>query len=137
VCSTATLNELRSHNSSTFTLQLYLQRETKNQLQCQLELHLQLQLNQVSEYASWSISYYSKVINACLAASGAPPNLVQFVVGYGDTGHALVAHPLIDKLIFVGSPGVGVHVMRAAAANLTPVVLELGGKDPFVVSQRL
>lgn len=28
----------------------------------------------------------------------------------------------IDKLIFVGSPGVGVHVMRAAAANLTPVV---------------
>ena len=53
-------------------------------------------------------------------------------MGYGETGNALVTSA-IDKLIFVGSPGVGVHVMRAAAANLTPVVLELGGKDPFVV----
>ena len=39
----------------------------------------------------------------------------------------------VDKLIFVGSPEVGVHVARSAADNLTPVVLELGGKDPFVV----
>lgn len=53
-------------------------------------------------------------------------------MGYGETGNALVTSA-IDKLIFVGSPGVGVHVMKAAAANLTPVVLELGGKDPFVV----
>ena len=39
----------------------------------------------------------------------------------------------VDKVIFVGSPGVGVIVARTAADNLTPVVLELGGKDPFVV----
>jgi acyl-CoA reductase-like NAD-dependent aldehyde dehydrogenase len=88
----------------------------------------------VSEYASWSIDYYGRIINACLEAAGAPPNLVQFVVGYGDTGNSLVTSAL-DKVIFVGSPGVGVHVMRAAAANLTPVVLELGGKDPFVVCE--
>jgi len=57
---------------------------------------------------------------------------VQFVVGYGETGAALVKSR-VDKLIFVGSPGVGVIVAQGAAANWTPVVLELGGKDPFVV----
>jgi aldehyde dehydrogenase (NAD+) len=34
----------------------------------------------------------------------------------------------VDKVIFVGSPQVGVIVAKAAADNLTPVVLELGGK---------
>ena len=86
----------------------------------------------VSEYASWSIDYYKRVIDACLDAVGAPRDLVQFVVGYGPTGRALVTSG-VDKLIFVGSPEVGVHVARAAADTLTPVVLELGGKDPFVV----
>ena len=38
-----------------------------------------------------------------------------------------------DHLVFTGSPGVGRLVMRAAAANLTPVTLELGGKSPAVV----
>ncbi|OLF53208.1 coniferyl aldehyde dehydrogenase [Pseudomonas chlororaphis] len=38
-----------------------------------------------------------------------------------------------DHIIFTGSPGVGRLVMRAAAANLTPVTLELGGKSPAVV----
>lgn len=87
-----------------------------------------------SEYASWSIDYYGKAINACLEAAGAPPNLVQFVTGYGATGNSLVTAN-VDKVIFVGSPGVGVKVMEAASKNLTPVVLELGGKDPFVVCE--
>jgi coniferyl-aldehyde dehydrogenase len=38
-----------------------------------------------------------------------------------------------DHIVFTGSPGVGRLVMRAAAANLTPVTLELGGKSPAVV----
>ncbi len=37
------------------------------------------------------------------------------------------------KVIFVGSTGVGRAVLSAAAATLTPVVLELGGKDAFIV----
>jgi acyl-CoA reductase-like NAD-dependent aldehyde dehydrogenase len=86
----------------------------------------------VSEYASWSIRYYKAIIDECLEAVGAPKDLVQFVVGYGETGSALVTSG-IDKLIFVGSPSVGSLVARTASANLTPVVLELGGKDPFVV----
>jgi acyl-CoA reductase-like NAD-dependent aldehyde dehydrogenase len=40
----------------------------------------------VSEYASWSIGYYKRIIDACLDAVGAPRDLVQFVVGYGATG---------------------------------------------------
>lgn len=86
----------------------------------------------VSEYASWSIRYYKAVIDGCLDAVGAPRDLVQFVVGYGATGSALVSSG-VDKVIFVGSPSVGALVAKTAAATLTPVVLELGGKDPFVV----
>jgi acyl-CoA reductase-like NAD-dependent aldehyde dehydrogenase len=88
----------------------------------------------VSEYASWSIDYYKRIIDACLDAVGAPRDLVQFVVGYGATGDALVRSG-VDKIIFVGSPGVGALVARSASANLTPVVLELGGKDPFIVCE--
>ena len=40
-----------------------------------------------------------------------------------------------DHLLYTGSTAVGRHVMRAAAANLVPVTLELGGKSPVIVSQ--
>mmetsp|Transcript_23476 Transcript_23476/g.73501 ORF Transcript_23476/g.73501 Transcript_23476/m.73501 type:complete len:595 (+) Transcript_23476:91-1875(+) len=86
----------------------------------------------VSEYASWSTRYYGAMLEAALAAVGAPRDLVQFVHGYGATGEALVAGGC-DKIIFVGSPQVGRKVMETASKSLTPVVLELGGKDPFVV----
>jgi coniferyl-aldehyde dehydrogenase len=39
-----------------------------------------------------------------------------------------------DHLVFTGSPAIAPHVMRAAAANLTPVTLELGGKSPAIVA---
>lgn len=86
----------------------------------------------VSEHASWSIGYYGRMIHACLDVVGAPHDLVQFVVGYGETGAALVSSG-VDQVIFVGSPEVGALVARDAAATLTPVVLELGGKDAFIV----
>ena len=86
----------------------------------------------VSEYASWSSLYYGRAIKACLKAVGAPEDLVQIVHGYGEAGNALVTGGT-DKVVFVGSTGVGRMVMKAAADTLTPVVLELGGKDPFIV----
>lgn len=86
----------------------------------------------VSEHASWCAGYYGRIVDAALAAAGAPPGLVQFVTGYGDAGAALVAGG-VDKVVFVGSTEVGSKVMAAAAPRVTPVTLELGGKDAFVV----
>jgi acyl-CoA reductase-like NAD-dependent aldehyde dehydrogenase len=85
-----------------------------------------------SEHASWSARVYAGALDAALRAAGAPAGLVQVVTGGGEAGRALVAAG-VDKLIFVGSTGVGRAVMRAAADTLTPVVLELGGKDAFVL----
>lgn len=67
-----------------------------------------------------------------LKAAGHSTDLVQIVTGYADTGAALVSSG-VDKIVFTGSAKVGKLVMRAAAENLTPVVLELGGKDPMVI----
>lgn len=90
----------------------------------------------VSEYASWSTRYYGAIIQECLKAVGAPTDLVQIITGMGETGHALVTGG-VNKLIFVGSPEIGGKVMQAAATTWhpTPVVLELGGKDPFIVCE--
>lgn len=87
----------------------------------------------VSEHASWSGLFYFRIIQAALAAVGAPENLVDIITGYAETGEALVAS--VDKIIFVGSPGVGKMIMRNAADTLIPVTLELGGKDAFIVCE--
>lgn len=59
----------------------------------------------VSENASWSGLFYFRIIQAALAAVGAPENLVDVITGFAETGEALVSS--VDKIIFVGSPGVG------------------------------
>ena len=60
--------------------------------------------------------------------------VAQVVTGFGATGAALV-NSGVDKIVFIGSPAVGKLVMRAAADTLTPVVLELGGKDAAIVCE--
>ena len=50
-----------------------------------------------------------------------------------EAGAALVAHPLIRRVSFTGSPETGRLIGQAAAANLVPFTAELGGKSPFVV----
>lgn len=59
------------------------------------------------------------------------PDEVDVVVGDAETGKAFVALPF-DHLLFTGSTAVGREVAKAAAANLTPVTLELGGKSPAI-----
>lgn len=56
------------------------------------------------------------------------------MTGFGLTGAALV-NGGVDKLVFIGSPGIGKVVMRTASETLTPVVLELGGKDAAIVCE--
>jgi len=61
-----------------------------------------------------------------------PDGLLQIVTGDGSTGAALVDAD-VNKIMFTGSVATGKRVAEAAAKHLTPVVLELGGKDPMIV----
>lgn len=61
-----------------------------------------------------------------------PNGLLSIVTGDGSTGAALVDAG-VDKIMFTGSVKTGKRVAEAAAKHLTPVVLELGGKDPMIV----
>jgi aldehyde dehydrogenase (NAD+) len=66
--------------------------------------------------------------------AGLPPGVLNVVTGTGlGAGAPLAAHPGIDHLSFTGSVAVGALVAAAAAANVTPVSLELGGKSPNIV----
>jgi acyl-CoA reductase-like NAD-dependent aldehyde dehydrogenase len=63
-----------------------------------------------------------------------PPGVLNVVQGIGEeAGAALVAHPGIARISFTGSVETAQAIARAAAANLTPVSFELGGKSPFLV----
>ncbi|WP_400259954.1 aldehyde dehydrogenase family protein [Candidatus Methanomassiliicoccus intestinalis] len=65
--------------------------------------------------------------------AGLPDNLVQVLIGSGRTvGDALLTSD-VDRIVFTGSGSVGRRVMAQASQRLTPVTLELGGKDPMIV----
>jgi acyl-CoA reductase-like NAD-dependent aldehyde dehydrogenase len=63
-----------------------------------------------------------------------PPGVAEVIQGAGDVGAALVDAPC-DKIAFIGSPGTGRKIAEAAAKHLTPVVMELGGKDAAIVCE--
>jgi acyl-CoA reductase-like NAD-dependent aldehyde dehydrogenase len=86
----------------------------------------------VSEWTSWSAPEYLELIHRVLRKHGLSTDLVQFVTGYGESGADLIRSG-VDKVFFTGSPGNGRKVMATASDSLTPVVLELGGKDPLIV----
>jgi acyl-CoA reductase-like NAD-dependent aldehyde dehydrogenase len=62
---------------------------------------------------------------------GLPEHVFQVATGRGETGSALVDE--VDMVMFTGSTRTGKKVMERAAQTLTPVSLELGGKDPMIV----
>lgn len=71
---------------------------------------------------------------ALLHKAGVPPGVVNLVNGRGAvTGAALAAHPGVDRIAFTGGTATGRRIMQAAGANLTPVMLELGGKSANIV----
>ena len=89
-------------------------------------------LIKVSEWTSWSAPRIQRIFDEALAAEGHSPDLVQLLTGYADTGAALVGAG-VDKIVFTGSMANGKRVLETAAKTLTPVILELGGKDPMIV----
>jgi acyl-CoA reductase-like NAD-dependent aldehyde dehydrogenase len=71
------------------------------------------------------------LMGECLRECGVPENVYQVAPGFGETGGALV--DTVDFLMFTGSTATGKKVMERAAKTLTPLALELGGKDPMLV----
>lgn len=71
-------------------------------------------------------------IEEVFTKAGLPENVLQVVTGNGKTGAALVESG-VNKIMFTGSVATGKRIAEAAAKTLTPVVLELGGKDPMIV----
>jgi betaine-aldehyde dehydrogenase len=61
-----------------------------------------------------------------------PPGVFSVVTGGRDTGAALVAHPRVAKIGFIGSVGGGRAVMQGASATLKALTLELGGKNALI-----
>lgn len=85
-----------------------------------------------SEYAPASSIL---VMEAFYAANpDAPRGLITWVTGFAETGSALCTAGL-DKIAFTGSVPTGRKVMASCAQNLTPVLLELGGKDVTIVAE--
>ena len=72
-------------------------------------------------------------ISEIAAATLPVRDVLQVVTGAGETGAAL-ARAAVDKIAFTGSAATGKRVMMAAVERLTPVLLELGGKDPMIVA---
>jgi betaine-aldehyde dehydrogenase len=68
-----------------------------------------------------------------LIQSVLPDDVVHAVPGGGAVGAALAAHPLVGKVSFTGAPTTASAVLRTVADNLTPTLMELGGKNPLIV----
>ncbi|MFD9697703.1 aldehyde dehydrogenase family protein [Lentzea sp. NPDC059081] len=83
-----------------------------------------------SEYASFCVIRMVEL----LIEAGVPEGVVNLVTGPGTpTGEALITHPLVDKISFTGSRGVGRRIVEASAGTMKRVSLELGGKSPAIV----
>jgi acyl-CoA reductase-like NAD-dependent aldehyde dehydrogenase len=83
-----------------------------------------------SEYTPSSLYRFVEL----LGEAGLPDGVVNLVNGRGTvTGDALVTHRGVDRIAFTGGTATGRAIMRSAADNLTPVMLELGGKSANLI----
>ncbi|KAI5480677.1 aldehyde dehydrogenase [Pseudohyphozyma bogoriensis] len=86
-----------------------------------------------SENVAWSTHIFVSAFRSCLEACGHSPDVVQIVTCLPDSVEALTGSPRIKHITFIGSEEVGKLVAIKGAEVGTPVVLELGGKDPCVI----
>jgi coniferyl-aldehyde dehydrogenase len=82
-----------------------------------------------SEHTPITSALFAEVLSAAFG-----PEELAVVTGGPDVGQAFAALRF-DHLVFTGATSIGREVARAAAANLVPVTLELGGKSPAIVSR--
>lgn len=86
-----------------------------------------------SEQTCWSSVYFTDIIRGALTTCGHSPELVQNVVSWPDVADHLTSHPGLSHITFIGSREIAHKVCASAAKVLTPVTVELGGKDPAIV----
>ncbi|KAF8340576.1 Aldehyde/histidinol dehydrogenase [Cantharellus anzutake] len=89
-----------------------------------------------SEHTMWSSRWFVGAVRECIYACGWNPDIVQLVCCLPDDSEVLTTSPDIKHITFIGSETVGRKVAMAATVNLTPVTLELGGKDPCIILPR-
>lgn len=83
--------------------------------------------------AEWS-PLTASLLADIAAEAGLPDGVLNVVQGFGaEAGAALVSHPDVRRISFTGSVPTARRIAQAAADNLTPVSLELGGKSPLLV----
>lgn len=79
-----------------------------------------------------------RLLAECFRDAGLPKGVFNYVTGPGGTlGEALVNSPLVDGITFTGSFDVGMHIYRSFAQGEypRPIILEMGGKNPSVISR--
>ncbi len=79
-----------------------------------------------------------RLIAECFRQAGLPKGVFNYVTGPGGTlGEALIGSPLVDGITFTGSFDVGMHIYRSFAngSHPRPIVLEMGGKNPSLISR--
>ena len=85
------------------------------------------------EGAALYFEYYGNQARAAEAA-GFPPGAVNVLCGLGrDAGAALAGHADVNQIVFTGSVPTGIAIATAAAQNVVPCMLELGGKSAAIV----
>ena len=80
----------------------------------------------------------SRLLAECFRDAGLPDGVVNYVTGPGSTlGQALIDDPRVDGITFTGSYDVGMHIYRSFAKGsyVRPTILEMGGKNPTIVSR--
>jgi len=82
-----------------------------------------------SEYTPATAALFEAIVGDYFA-----PEELAFFSGGPEVGKAFAELPF-DHLIFTGATGIGRHILHAAADNLTPVTLELGGKSPVIIGK--
>ncbi|MFL0417754.1 coniferyl aldehyde dehydrogenase [Sphingomonas sp. 179-I 2A4 NHS] len=82
-----------------------------------------------SEYTPVTAALFEEIVGRYFDATE-----LAFVSGGPEIGKAFAELPF-DHLLFTGATGIGRHILHAAADNLTPVTLELGGKSPVIIGK--
>jgi 1-pyrroline-5-carboxylate dehydrogenase len=79
-----------------------------------------------------------RLIVECLRDAGLPDGVFNYVTGPGSTlGQSLIDSPEVDGITFTGSYDVGMSIYRsfAQSKNIRPIIMEMGGKNPAIVSR--